>query len=120
MEIIATPEKIHRDDSRDTYWTRVRFSDSQGRELSNLYACASYEYLESRYHIEGATDGAKLNQWTVSLVKDWESRGDLIPSKPYHIQVCSITSEGYQNGVIFLQQQVIPREEADFKLNTAS
>ncbi len=105
MEIVKGT--LHRDNSRDNYWSRVLLKSPENKGETFLYVCASYEYLNYRLNIDTFSDQA-LQGWVDDVVVEWTAKGDSIFKKPFHLDVKAITEEGRLNGLNYLKKEVVP------------
>lgn len=96
----AVTNAVKRDQSRDSFWTKIDFFTENNKKTSFLL-CASYEYLTENLDSDEVSDEL-LNNWVQNEVKDIEIQGEVIFNKPQHITVRAVTEDGYQNGVSFL------------------
>jgi hypothetical protein len=95
---------IKYDDSRDTYWAKVKITSEKEDKATMLLFCASYEYVGEELKI---TNEEKIRKWfNNDILKNLTEKGDVIFRKPYHFDVRAVTSEGYTNGLTFLQNQL--------------
>ncbi|MDB5264500.1 MAG: hypothetical protein JWN64_71 [Parcubacteria group bacterium] len=98
---------LHRDNSRDSYWSRILLKSSENKGETFVYVCASYEYLNYTLNIKTLTDEA-LHGWVDDVIIEWTAKGDSIFKKPFHIDVKAITEEGRLNGLAYLRKEVVP------------
>lgn len=98
--------QLHRDFSRDNYWTKVELvSDKQNRK-TNIMLCASYEYLSQYLKTEDLNDQV-VGTWIGTVVEDIQKKGEVLFDEPNHLEVRAITQDGYQNGIDFLKERIL-------------
>gem|GEM_PF-1372237 len=103
MQIIAGD--LHRDFSRDNYWTTVGLTSDTSKKETNILLCASYEYLSETLKTDDLTDEA-VNSWVLTTVADIQKRGEELFSEPNHIEIRAITDEGRGNGFSFMHDKL--------------
>jgi hypothetical protein len=97
-------ERVNKESSRDTYWTRIHLN-SDKKETSVL-VCASQEYLWYQQGIRRFTP-EYLAMFMKSIGDKWRNKGDGVFVKPVHYDVYAVTKEGMQNGEQFLKMEVV-------------
>lgn len=95
---------LHRDFSRDNYWTTVGLVSENSKKKTDVHLCASYEYLSEKLKTDDLNDEV-VNNWVVTAVTDLQKKGDLLFNQPVHFEVRAITDDGKQNGLSFLQDK---------------
>ncbi len=96
---------LHRDFTRDNYWTKVELVSDKSKRKTDILLCASYEYLIKNLKTEELNDKV-VGNWVVTIIADIKKKGDSLFDAPTHFEVRAITDEGYQNGVSFLEEKV--------------
>lgn len=96
---------LHRDLSRDNYWTTVGLVSDTSKKKTDIYLCASYEYLSEKLNTEFLND-AVVNAWVATAVIDIQKKGDELFNEPTHFEVRAVTEEGRENGFSFLQEKI--------------
>lgn len=96
---------LHRDSFRDNFWTKVELASDTHKRKTNILLCASYEYLTTKLRAEELSDEV-VNNWVSKEVDTLKLQGDSLFNSPTHLEVRALTSEGYQNGLAFLEEKV--------------
>ena len=104
MQIIAGD--LHRDFSRDNYWTTVGLTSDTSKKETNILLCASYEYLSETLNTDNLNDEV-VNDWVLTAVADIQKKGEELFDEPNHIEVRAITDEGRGNGFSFMQDKLV-------------
>lgn len=104
MEVIK--EKLHKNFSRDNYWTRIFLKSKEKDKKTTVYICASHEYLGEKLKTSNLTDTA-ISGWVDTVAEEWQSKGMSVFRKPMHFTVCAMTDDGYKNGLNFLKTEVV-------------
>jgi len=96
--------KIIEDVDRDLYWTRIVFLSEDESKKTQIFACASLEYLEDLYQIGNETGLAEhhLKTWLNNVIEKWSSLGINLFDQDIHYAVYANTDEGEANGLDFL------------------
>jgi hypothetical protein len=110
MNILSGRDQVSRDESRDTYWTRLWFKSQDDQRETSIFICASHEYLGTVFRTD-AFDSAILNRWADSEVIEWRTKGEQIFETTQHFEVKAVTDEGHQKGLTFLVTCVAPAIE---------
>ncbi len=95
---------LHRDFSRDNYWTKVGLVSDASEKKTDIYLCASYEYLSEKLNTDNLSD-AVVNDWVLTAVADIQKKGNDLFTEPAHIEVRAITDDGKANGITFLKEK---------------
>jgi len=103
------PGTLHRDFSTDSFWTRVQFISDKADKKTEVFLCASYEYLSNDLNVQKIDDGA-FEKWVSETVNDIKKEGDVLFNKDTHLVVRAITPDGYTNGVSFLEDMLAQRD----------
>lgn len=102
-----TTTTLRYDFTRDTYWAKVDIkSDKDNKKKTSVYLCASYEYLWENLGVKDLEDNT-LKAWFSNIVNEWKNKGEVIFNKQEHLDIRSVTMDGYKNGLAFLKTEII-------------
>ena len=104
-----TPEEIHFEFNRNTYWTRIAAESDSGRK-STILVCAPRNCISDHYRIPtmaNQDDAQRFFDEVVLADIRQEFEGGELDREVYY-KVYSMTPEGQQNGMEFLQNEVTP------------
>lgn len=106
MKTIIKP--ILKQPDRDLYWTRVVFTSRGKTKKTQVFACASREYLEDCFKITNShlLDEKHLNKWVDNVIKKWSSLKSRLFKQDVHYDIYANTPEGEANGLDFLLKKV--------------
>jgi hypothetical protein len=104
MQIVKST--IKSDSSRDNYWARILLKSSENKQTF-LFVCASHEYIENSLKTNEVS-ATKVNELIDDVIVEWQSKGNSIFNKPFHLEVRAVTQNGYENGIQFLKNEIVP------------
>jgi hypothetical protein len=103
MKVIA--RDITNDFHRDTYWTKLSVSSDDDTETTAVYICASFEYISHKFgKIKIAEED--VNKWLSEVIDVWSKKDRDIFSEPTHFETYATTTEGKENGYLYLKNEV--------------
>lgn len=104
-----TPEEVHFEFNRKTYWTRIAAESDPGRK-SKILVCVPRNCISDHYRIlTVASDGDArrfFNEVVLADIRQEFEESEL--DQEVYYKVYSMTSEGQQNGMEFLRKEVTP------------
>lgn len=106
MQIIT--DTIHNHNQRDSYWTKVRIVSNDHSRETALIVCASHEFLSEELKTDQFTNNA-VQSWLSKVTEEWSKKGELVFHKPLHLDVRTVTDDGYKKTLEFLREEIIPR-----------
>lgn len=110
-------ESIHRHFNRDIYWTRLIVLSDDNMNSTNVLFCVSEEFLIEFFHTIEISPN-QINQWFEDTLKSFMADiNTSIYNEKFHYKVFATTLEGKNNGLDFLQNEIIPNiSNTDFNL----
>jgi len=96
---------LHRDFSRDNYWTSVGLVSENSKQETNILLCASYEYLTENLKTDDLNDKI-VNDWVATTIAEIQKQGNSLFEEVNHFEVRAVTPDGYENGISFLQEKL--------------
>lgn len=95
---------VKEDFNRDLYWTRIVFLSDDEIKKTQVFVCASVEYLEDLYRLLGGQkpEQTHFDKWVDAVIAKWSGLEEKLFEKDVHYDVYANTEEGEANGIDYL------------------
>ncbi len=99
-----TKNKIEEDFGRDLFWTRIAFMSDDASQKTQIFTCASEEYLHDIYKLSRnhRLSHEQMDGWQNSVIAKWSKLGDALFKQDIHYDVYANTQKGEASGIDFL------------------